>query len=57
MHTMSAFLCGPGQQVGKGDIVARVGSTGGVTSPQLHFEIRKGKQALDPPEIFVPAKK
>lgn len=42
------ILVRPGQKVGKGDIVARVGATGGVTSPQLHFEIRKGKQALDP---------
>jgi len=42
------ILVRPGQQVGKGDIVARVGNTGGVSSPQLHFEIRKGKQALDP---------
>lgn len=42
------ILVRPGQKVKRGDVVARVGSTGGVASPQLHFEIRKGRQALDP---------
>jgi len=42
------ILVRPGQVVKRGEIVARVGSTGGVTAPQLHFEIRKGRQALDP---------
>ncbi|MEQ8193098.1 MAG: M23 family metallopeptidase, partial [Rhodospirillales bacterium] len=37
-----------GDTVGKGQIIARVGSTGAVTSPQLHFEIRRGKRPLDP---------
>lgn len=46
-HT-ERILVRPGQQVKRGEIVARVGSTGGVASPQLHFEIRKGRQALDP---------
>lgn len=42
------ILVSPGQKVKRGDIVARVGATGGVVSPQLHFEIRKGRQALNP---------
>lgn len=42
------LLVREGQTVGKGQIIARVGKTGGVTEPQLHFEIRKGRQALDP---------
>jgi len=37
-----------GQRVGKGQAVATVGSTGGVKSPQLHFEIRRGRTAKDP---------
>jgi len=42
------LLVREGQTVNKGQIIARVGNTGGVTEPQLHFEIRKGRRALDP---------
>lgn len=42
------LLVRQGQQVAKGQVIARVGNTGGVSEPQLHFEIRKGRQALDP---------
>jgi murein DD-endopeptidase MepM/ murein hydrolase activator NlpD len=37
-----------GESVGRGQVIARVGSTGGVDQPQLHFELRKGKKAVDP---------
>jgi len=37
-----------GDTVSKGQKVATVGTTGSVTTPQLHFEIRKGKRAHDP---------
>lgn len=37
-----------GDIVKKGQIVAHVGSSGNVTTPQLHFELRKGKRAVDP---------
>jgi murein DD-endopeptidase MepM/ murein hydrolase activator NlpD len=37
-----------GRTVRRGEVIARVGSTGNVGSPQLHFEIRKGKRAVDP---------
>lgn len=37
-----------GQQVERGTVVARVGSTGRVTGPHLHFEIRKNNAAQDP---------
>jgi len=37
-----------GDRVKRGQIIARAGQTGNVTSPQLHFEIRKGASPVDP---------
>lgn len=37
-----------GDTVKRGQVIARVGATGNVTKPQLHFELRKGRQAVDP---------
>lgn len=37
-----------GATVTRGQAIARVGSTGSVTRPQLHFEVRKGKRPVDP---------
>ncbi len=37
-----------GDKVMKGQDIATVGSTGNVNSPQLHFELRKGKKPLNP---------
>ncbi len=37
-----------GDRVSRGQVVALVGSTGGVNQSQLHFELRKGKEAVDP---------
>jgi murein DD-endopeptidase MepM/ murein hydrolase activator NlpD len=37
-----------GDQVRRGQTIARAGQTGGVSSPQLHFEIRKGSSPVDP---------
>jgi murein DD-endopeptidase MepM/ murein hydrolase activator NlpD len=36
------------QRVKRGEVIAKAGQTGGVTSPQLHFEIRKGSNPVDP---------
>jgi murein DD-endopeptidase MepM/ murein hydrolase activator NlpD len=37
-----------GAQVKRGQAIAKVGSTGRVTEPQLHFELRQGVNAVDP---------
>ncbi|MDP6805940.1 MAG: M23 family metallopeptidase [Rhodospirillales bacterium] len=42
------LLVRPGDEVRKGQPIARVGTTGNVVSPQLHFELRRGKTAVDP---------
>jgi len=42
------LLVGEGQNVKKGQIIAKAGNTGGVKSPQLHFEVRKGRTTYDP---------
>ena len=37
-----------GQKVAKGATIGTVGTSGGVSTPQLHFETRAGKKALNP---------
>lgn len=37
-----------GQTVLRGEKIATVGSTGSVNTPQLHFEVRAGKKAVNP---------
>ncbi len=37
-----------GQTVKRGSVIGKVGSTGSVSKPQLHFEIRKGTSAINP---------
>lgn len=38
----------PGQQIGLGDVLGYVGSTGLATGPHLHYEMRLNGQAVDP---------
>ncbi len=37
-----------GDTVKRGDVIAKAGQTGAVSTPQLHFEVRKGATAMDP---------
>ena len=37
-----------GDSVKRGQVVASSGQTGNVSSPQLHFELRKGSTPVDP---------
>ena len=41
-----------GDMVRKGQVIARVGASGGVEVPQLHFEIRDGRRAVDPSKLL-----
>ncbi len=42
------LLVRAGQKVRRGETISRVGSTGSVSRPQLHFELRRGRKAVDP---------
>lgn len=42
------LLVSKGQAVKRGQVIARAGSSGAVSTPQLHFEIRKGKEPVNP---------
>ena len=42
-----------GQKVARGEKISTVGSTGSVTAPQLHFEVRTGKKAVNP-RLYLP---
>ncbi|MDR0813288.1 MAG: peptidoglycan DD-metalloendopeptidase family protein [Oscillospiraceae bacterium] len=44
----SEILAAVGQSVRRGDVIARVGSTGSATGPHLHFELLKNGEYLNP---------
>jgi len=41
-------------KVARGQAIGRVGATGAVSQPQLHFEIRRGARPVDPAEYLPP---
>jgi murein DD-endopeptidase MepM/ murein hydrolase activator NlpD len=48
----SELMVKRGDQVKRGQIIARAGQTGSVSTSQLHFEVRKGKTPLDPTQFL-----
>jgi len=46
-HTSSMDVS-VGDKVGRGEVIARVGSTGMSTGPHLHFEVQRDGEAVDP---------
>ena len=48
----SDILVKRGDSVKRGQVIAHSGQTGNVTSPQLHFEIRKGATPVDPAQYL-----
>ena len=41
-----------GEAVKRGQVIAKSGQTGNVSSPQLHFELRKGRDPVDPTQFL-----
>lgn len=41
-----------GDDVSKGDVIAKSGNTGVTTGPHLHFELKYNDRAVDPAEFF-----
>jgi murein DD-endopeptidase MepM/ murein hydrolase activator NlpD len=48
----SEIMVKRGDAVKRGQVIAKSGQTGNVTSPQLHFEIRKGSTPVDPAQYL-----
>ncbi len=44
-----------GDQVRRGQIIAKAGKTGQVSQPQVHFELRKGSRPVDPTKYMTSA--
>ncbi len=49
---ISSFKVRPGARVKQGQVIGAVGSSGNVDRPQVHFEIRKGSQAVNPNSLI-----
>ncbi len=47
-----ALLVKRGDVVKRGQKIAKVGDSGGVSQPQLHFEVRQGTRAVDPATVL-----
>jgi len=48
----SELMVKRGDSIKRGQVIAHAGQTGNVTSPQLHFEIRKGSTPVDPTQYL-----
>ncbi|HEY0418989.1 MAG TPA: M23 family metallopeptidase, partial [Acetobacteraceae bacterium] len=49
---LDQMLVERGARVKRGEKIGTVGQSGGVTAPQLHFEVRKGSRAVDPRDFL-----
>ncbi len=49
---MSKIAVRPGQKINRGDLIGYVGSTGASTGPHLHYEVRKGGNAVNPANFY-----
>ena len=49
------LLAKKGETVKKGQVIAKAGSSGGVASPRLHFEVRRGGSRTIDPMTVLPA--
>src|SRR6185295_5832376 len=50
---LSKFDVIAGQEIRQGEIVGRVGSTGRVTAPHLHYEVRVGGAPVNPYRFLI----
>jgi murein DD-endopeptidase MepM/ murein hydrolase activator NlpD len=41
-----------GDKVSRGQVIAKAGTSGSVTEPQVHFELRKGSRPVDPTQYM-----
>jgi len=48
----SELLVKRGDTIKRGQVIAKAGQTGTVSSPQVHFEIRKGSSPVDPTQYL-----
>jgi len=49
----SEILVAEGQQVQRGQMIAKVGSTGRATGPHLHYEVLKDGKLIDPSHVLI----
>ncbi|MCR9256078.1 MAG: LysM peptidoglycan-binding domain-containing M23 family metallopeptidase [Alphaproteobacteria bacterium] len=51
---LQASLVREGDVIRRGQIIGRIGATGSVTAPQLHFEVRRRAKPVDPMDHLEP---
>ncbi len=51
-YHLDELLCEQGDMVQIGDVIGKVGTTGYSTGPHLHFEMRIGREPIDPVKLF-----